>query len=68
MIIICLKSNVKKACEIFSEIKDSIEDVYLSKFNIYCLIHNKKKEEAQLLIDLKKELNDFNDKFFEKKN
>ena len=61
------ESNVKKACEIFSEIKDSIEDVYLSKFKIYCLIHNNKKEEAQLLIDLKKELNDFNDKFFEKK-
>ena len=61
------ESNIKKACEIFSEIKDSIEDVYLSKFNIYCLIHNNKKEEAQLLIDLKKELNDFNDKFFEKK-
>ena len=61
------ESNVKKACEIFSEIKDSIEDVYLSKFNIYCLIHNNKKEEAQLLIDLKKELNDFDDKFFEKK-
>ena len=61
------ESNVKKACEIFSEIKDTIEDVYLSKFNIYCLIHNNKKEEAQLLIDLKKELNDFNDKFFEKK-
>ncbi len=61
------ESNVKKACEIFSEIKDPIEDVYLSKFNIYCLIHNNKKEEAQLLIDLKKELNDFNDKFFEKK-
>ena len=61
------ESNVKKACEIFSEIKDSIEDVYLSKFNIYCLIHNNKKEEAQLLIDLKKELNDFNDRFFEKK-
>ena len=61
------ESNVKKACEIFSEIKDSIKDVYLSKFNIYCLIHNNKKEEAQLLIDLKKELNDFNDKFFEKK-
>ena len=61
------ESNVKKACEIFSEIKDSIEDDYLSKFNIYCLIHNNKKEEAQLLIDLKKELNDFNDKFFEKK-
>ena len=61
------ESNVKKACEIFSEIKNPIDDAYLSKFNIYCLIHNNKKEEAQLLIDLKKELNDFNDKFFEKK-
>ena len=38
------ESNVKKACEIFSEIKDSIEDVYLSKFNIYCLLIITKKK------------------------
>ena len=50
------KSEIKKACEIFSKIKDSIQDDYLSKFNIYCLINNNKKEEAQLLLDLKKEL------------
>ena len=61
------QSNIKKACEIFSRIKDPIENTYLSKFNIYCLINNNKKEEAQLLIDLKKELGEFEDKFYEKK-
>ena len=61
------ESNTKKACDIFSRIKDPIEDTYLTKFNIYCLINNKKKDEAQLLIDLKKELGEFDDKFYEKK-
>ena len=60
------KSKIKKACEVFLKNKDSIQDDYLSKFNIYCLINNKKKEEAQLLLDLKKELG-FEDKFYEKK-
>ena len=60
------KSEIKKACEIFSKIEDSIQDNYLSKFNIYCLINNNKKEEAQLLLDLKKELG-FENKFYEKK-
>ena len=60
------KSEIKKACEIFSKIKDSIQDDYLSKFNIYCLINNNKKEEAQLLLDLKKELG-FEEKFYESK-
>ena len=60
------KSEIKKACEVFSKIKDSIQDEYLSKFNIYCLINNNKKEEAQLLLDLKKELG-FKDKFYENK-
>ena len=60
------RSNVKKSCEIFSRIKDSIEDEYLSKFNIYCLVNNEKQDEAQLLIDLKKELG-FKDKFYENK-
>ena len=59
-------SEVKKACEIFSKIEDSIQDDYLSKFNIYCLINNNKREEAQLLLDLKKEMG-FNEKFYEKK-
>ena len=60
------RSNVKKACEIFSMIKDPIQDDYLSKFNIYCLINDNKKEEAQLLLDLKKELG-FENIFYEKK-
>ena len=60
------KSEIKKACKVFSEIKDSIQDDYLSKFNIYCLINDNKKEEAQLLLDLKKELG-FKDKFYEDK-
>ncbi len=59
-------SEIKKACEIFSNIKDSIQDDYLSKFNIYCLINDNKKEEAQLLLDLKKELG-FEEKFYENK-
>jgi hypothetical protein len=60
------RSEVEKSCEIFSKIKTPIEDEYLSKFNIYCLINNNKKEEAQLLLDLKKELG-FKDQFYEKK-
>jgi len=60
------KSKIEKSCEIFSKIKDVIVDDYLAKFNIYCLINNNKKEEAQLLLDLKKELG-FKDKFYENK-
>ncbi|MDB9979924.1 hypothetical protein OAD70_06595 [Candidatus Pelagibacter sp.] len=60
------QSDIKKACEIFSEIKVPIQDLYLSKFNIYCLINNNKREEAQLLIDLQSELGITN-KFFNKK-
>ena len=59
-------SDVKKSCEIFSKIIDPIKDDYLSKFNIYCLIKNKNLDEAQILIDLKKELG-FEDKFYESK-
>ena len=37
-------SNIKKSCEIFSNINQPIEDDYLSKFNLYCLINYGKKE------------------------
>ena len=60
------QSNIKKACEIFSKVDEPIQDEYLSKFNIYCLINNNKNDEAQLLLDLKKELG-FLDKFYEMK-
>jgi hypothetical protein len=60
------QSDVKKSCEIFSKIKEPLEDEYLSKFNLYCLINYGKNEEAQLILDLKKELG-FLDKYFEDK-
>ena len=60
------KSEIKKSCEIFSNIEKPIVDNYLSKFKIYCLINDNKKNEAQLLFDLKKELG-FSDKFYENK-
>ena len=60
------KSEVKKSCEIFLKNKEPIQDDYLSKFNIYCLIYNDKKEEAQMMMDLKKELG-FENKFYEEK-
>ena len=61
-----VNSEIKKSCEIFSKIDRDFEDDYLSKFNIYCLINDNKKDEAQLQFDLKKELG-LEDKFFEKK-
>ena len=59
-------ANISKACEIFLKNKEPINDKYLSKVNIYCLINDKKNEEAQLILDLKKETG-FKDKYFEKK-
>ena len=60
------RSNIKKSCEIFSKIKEPLEDEYLSKFNLYCLINYGKNEEAQLILDLKKE-SGFKDDYFENK-
>jgi len=60
------QSDVKKSCEIFSKIEEPLEDEYLSKFNIYCLINYGQKDEAQLILDLKKELG-FKDDYFENK-
>ena len=56
----------EKTCELLSKNLKPLENDYLSKFNIYCLIKTGKKEEAQLIYDLKKELG-FKDKYFEKK-
>jgi len=60
------QSDVKRSCEIFSKIKEPIEDEYLFKFNLYCLINYGKNDEAQLILDLKKELG-FRDNYFENK-
>ena len=60
------KANIDKSCSFFSKIIEPIKDEYLSKFNIYCLIVLGKKEEAQINLDLKKELG-FKDNYFENK-
>ena len=59
-------SNIKKSCEFFSKINEPIEDDYLVKFNLYCLINYGKNEEAQLILDLKKEMG-FDDEYYENK-
>ena len=60
------ESKLDQACKIFLNNSEPIKNNYLSKFNIYCLINNGKKDEAQLIFDLKKELG-FNEKYFENK-
>ena len=59
-------AEINKSCEIFSKNSKPINDEYLAKFNIYCLIWSNKKDEAQLVYDLKKETG-FNDKYFDEK-
>ncbi len=61
------KFKIKKACQIFLKNSEPIDDEYLSKFNIYCLISENKRDEAQLNYDLKKELGILKDEYFEKK-
>ena len=60
------RANLNKACNIFDKIFFDINDDYILKFNIYCLINLDKKEEAQLHFDLLKEQG-FEDEFFEKR-
>ena len=60
------RANIVKACENMSFISQNIEDIYLDKFNIYCLIFNNKKNQAQLLYDILKEQGN-SDSFFDDK-
>ena len=59
-------SEIKKGCSKAAFIGKNIKDPYLEKFKIYCLILNKKKNQAQLLYEILKEQNQ-SDKFFDKK-
>ena len=58
-------SNLGKACEIFDKINFQINDDYISKFKVYCLINSNKNDEAQLHFDLLQE-SGFVDNYFEK--
>jgi len=60
------EANFEKACDIFTKNSKSIEDEYLSKFNIYCLVKSGQKDKAQLIFDLKKE-SGFKEKYYENK-
>ena len=59
------ESDLESACEIFDNI-NIINDDYLNKFKIYCLIIQDKRDEAQLHFDLIKEIG-FKDNFYEDK-
>ncbi len=58
--------KLKKACQILSKSTNPFSDEYLSRFQIYCLATEGKINEAQLILDLKKELG-FQNNYFENK-
>ena len=45
-------ADIKSACEKINFISKDIQNDYLDKFTIYCLINNDRKEEAQLFFDI----------------
>ena len=59
-------ADIKSACEKIDFIGKDVQNNYLDKFVIYCLINNNREDEAQLVLDLLKERG-FKDKFFENK-
>ena len=59
-------ADIKSACEKINFLDPKVQNNYLEKFTIYCLINSDRKEEAQLIFDLLKERG-FKDKFFENK-
>ena len=61
-----MSANISGGCEKVSFINKEIKDNYLEKFRIYCLILNKKDQQAQLNFDLLREEGS-SDKFFSNK-
>ena len=59
-------AEIKSACEKVSAIDKDVQNNYLEKFKIYCLINTDREDEAQLLFELLKERG-FKDDFFEDK-
>jgi len=59
-------ADIKSACEKTNFIDKDIQNNYLDKFTVYCLINNDQKDEAQLVLDLLIERG-LKDKFFEDK-
>lgn len=61
-----IDKNIKSSCDLFEQNTNLYSSNYLDKFKIYCLLINDKREEAQIIFDLKKE-SGFKDIFFENK-
>jgi len=59
-------ADIKSACDTINFIDPKVQNSYIDKFTIYCLINNDRKDEAQLIFELLKE-SGFKDKFFEDK-
>ena len=59
-------ADIKSACDKINFIDRKVQNTYLEKFRIYCLVNNDLKDEAQLTFDLLKE-SGLNDEFFEDK-
>ena len=59
-------ADISQGCKKSNFISKEIKDSYLEKFRVYCLILNKKSEEAQLNFDLLREQGK-SDKFFDNK-
>ena len=60
-----LDGNLDESCDLLYKLKNTKSNIYIDKFKIYCLLNDKKFEEALLNYDLIKETG-FNDIFFEK--
>ena len=60
------KANIKEGCSKIDFLDKTIKDSYLDRFKIYCLVFNKKKNEAQLQFDILREENK-SDNFFDDK-
>ena len=59
-------ADIKSACDKINFIDRKVQNTYLEKFRIYCLVNNDLKVEAQLIFELLKEKG-LNDEFFEDK-
>ena len=59
-------ADIKSACDTINFIDRKVQNTYLEKFRIYCLVNNDLKVEAQLIFDLLIERG-LNDEFFEDK-
>ena len=59
-------ADIRSACKKTNLLNKDIQNNYLDKFLIYCLINQERKDEAQLILELLKERG-YKDKFFEDK-